>query len=50
MITSLGYDSYKFGYDKSIFDLVSRTDYMMCKNKRRFKTSWMPDANEELQE
>ena len=41
MITSLGYDSYKFGYDKSIFDLVSRTDYMMCKNKRRFKTSWM---------
>lgn len=50
MITSLGYDSYKFGYDKSIFDLVSRTDYMMCKNKRRFKTSWIPDANEELQE
>lgn len=50
MITSLGYDSYKFGYDKSIFDLVSRTDYMMCKNKRRFKTSWMPDENEELQE
>ncbi|MEE0452468.1 GGDEF domain-containing protein [Peptacetobacter sp.] len=50
MITSLGYDSYKFGYDKSIFDLVSRTDYMMCKNKRRFKTSWMPYANEELQE
>lgn len=50
MITSLGYDSYKFGYDKSIFDLVSRTNYMMCKNKRRFKTSWMPDENEELQE
>lgn len=50
MITSLGYDSYKFGYDKSIFDLVSRTDYMMCKNKRRFKTSWMPNENEELQE
>ena len=50
MITSLGYDSYKFGYDKSIFDLVSRTDYMMCKNKRRFKTSWMPDENEEFQE
>lgn len=50
MITSLGYDSYKFGYDKSIFDLVSRTDYIMCKNKRRFKTSWMPDENEELQE
>ena len=50
MITSLGYDSYKFGYDKSIFNLVSRTDYMMCKNKRRFKTSWMPDENEELQE
>ena len=50
MITSLGYDSYKFGYDKSIFDLVSRTDYMMCKNKRRFKTSWMPEENEEFQE
>ena len=47
MITSLGYDSYKFGYDKSIFDLVSRTDYMMCKNKRRFKTSWMPDEEDE---
>ena len=47
MITSLGYDSYKFGYDKSIFDLVSRTDYMMCKNKRRFKTSWMPDKEDE---
>ena len=47
MITSLGYDSYKFGYDKSIFDLVSRTDYMMCKNKRRFKTSWMLDEEDE---
>lgn len=47
MITSLGYDSYKFGYDKSIFDLVSRTDYMMCKNKRGFKTSWMPDEEDE---
>lgn len=47
MITSIGYDSYKYGYDKSIFDLVSRTDYMMCKNKRKFKTSWMPDEDEE---
>ena len=47
MITSIGYDSYKYGYDKSIFDLVSRTDYMMCKNKRKFKTSWMPDEEEE---
>ena len=47
MITSIGYDSYKYGYDKSIFDLVSRTDYMMCKNKRKFKTSWIPDEDEE---
>ena len=47
MITSIGYDSYKYGYDKSIFDLVSRTDYMMCKNKRKFKSSWMPDEDEE---
>lgn len=47
LMTSLGYDSYKFGYDKSIFDLVSRTDYMMCKNKRKFKTSWLPDEEKE---
>lgn len=38
LIVSIGYDSYKFGYDKSIFDLITRTDYIMCKNKKKVKS------------
>lgn len=47
LITSIGYDYYKSGHDKSLFDLVNRTDYMMCKNKKNFKTSWLSSFEDE---
>ncbi|WP_300276616.1 GGDEF domain-containing protein [Peptacetobacter sp.] len=42
---SIGYDSYKFGYDKSIFDLITRVDYILLKNKKKNKSSWLSDED-----
>lgn len=43
LMISIAYDFYNFGYDKSIFDLITRVDYLLLKNKKKNKSSWTSD-------
>ena len=44
---AIGYDFYKFGYDKSLYDLIARTDSLMCHNKKVVKATFFKSFGEE---